>query len=458
MAKSRYFSLQFEFMTKATLIHNARLVNEGKTIVQDVLISAGRIEHIGPERRHSNAEEIDAGGMVLMPGIIDDQVHFREPGLTHKADIASESRAGLAGGVTSFMEMPNTVPHATTQDLLEEKYAIASKQAYSNYSFYLGATDLNLDEIKRVDSRWVCGVKIFMGSSTGDLLVANDRALEGIFRESPILIATHCEDETMYRQKQEEYRVNFCDEIPASAHEFIRSAEGCLASSSKAVHLARQFGSRLHILHISTLDELPLFTSDLPLDQKKITAEVCVHHLFLDSSQYATLHNKIKCNPSIKHARHREALMKALRDGRLDVVATDHAPHSLPEKTGSYLQSASGLPLIQHSLQIMLTLHHDGLISLEEIVTKMCHHPAVCFKVKDRGFIREGYHADLVLVNPDERVLVTRENVFYKCGWSPLENFQLRGEILSTWVNGSLAYHRGTFNPVKTAQRLEFER
>lgn len=445
-------------MAKLTLIHNARLVNEGKIQEQDVLISAGRIEHIGPERKHLAAEEIDAGGMVLMPGIIDDQVHFREPGLTHKADIASESRAGLAGGVTSFMEMPNTVPHATTREVLEKKYGIASEQAFSNYSFYLGATDQNLEEIKRVDPKRVCGIKIFMGSSTGDLLVADDRALEGIFRESRTLIATHCEDETMFRQKQEEYRVKFCDEIPASAHEFIRSAEGCLASSSKAVNLAQQYGSRLHILHISTLDELALFNNDLPLEQKKITAEVCVHHLFFDSAQYASLHNKIKCNPSIKHARHREALRKALRDGRLDVVATDHAPHTLSEKTGSYLQSASGLPLVQHSLQIMLTLHHEGEIPLEEIVTKMCHHPAICFKVKDRGFIREGYHADLVLVNPDERVLVTRENILYKCGWSPLENYQLRGEILATWVNGNLAYNRGVFNPVKTVQRLEFDR
>jgi len=445
-------------MSKALLIHQARIINEGKIEENDLLISGERIEHIGPGRPPYPFDEIDAKGLYLIPGIIDDQVHFRQPGLTYKADIGSESRAGVAGGVTSFMEMPNTIPAATSIELLNQKFELASKESYCNYSFYLGASDHNIEEIKNVDPLKHAGVKIFMGSSTGDLLVQDERALELIFKESPTLIATHCEDEKMYRQKLEEYKVNFCDEIPAHCHEFIRSAEGCLASSTRAVGLASRYGSRLHILHISTEEELALFTNEIPLDQKRITAEVCVHHLYFDSTDYRELSNKIKCNPSIKESRHRKALLSAVKDHRLDIIATDHAPHTLQEKIGGYFQSASGLPLIQHSLQIMLSFYHQGLISLEEIVNKMCHHPAICFQVKERGFIREGYFADLCLVDTEDINLVLKENIYYKCGWSPLENRQFRGRVFATWVNGERVYENGIFKGPGSGHPLLFTR
>ncbi len=445
-------------MTKAVLIHQVRIVNEGKIEEKDLLIEGDRITHIGSYRPAFNYEEIDGKGHFLIPGIIDDQVHFRQPGLTYKADIGSESRAGVAGGVTSFMEMPNTIPAATTLDLVEQKFDLAANESFCNYSFYLGASDHNLDEIKKVDPAIYAGVKIFMGSSTGDLFVQDERALERIFQESPTLIATHCEDEMMYRQKLEEYKIKYGDGIPAHCHEYIRSTEGCLTSSTKAVGLARRFGSRLHILHISTEEELVLFSNLIPLDQKKITSEVCVHHLYFDQEDYKELHNKIKCNPSIKASRHRKALWKALMDNRLDIVATDHAPHTLEEKTGGYLQSASGLPLIQHSLQIMLDFYHQGVISLENIVEKMCHSPAICFQVKDRGFIREGYYADLCLLDADDLQLVLKENLYYKCGWSPLENRQFRGKVKATWVNGELIYQEGKFKGPGFGRRLIFDR
>jgi len=445
-------------MPKAVLIHQVRLVNEGKIEDTDLLIEGDRISHIGSYRPEYKYEEVDGKGLFLIPGIIDDQVHFRQPGLTHKADIGSESRAGVAGGVTSFMEMPNTIPAATTLDLLEQKFELATRESFCNYSFYLGASDYNLDEIKKLNPAIYAGVKIFMGSSTGDLLVQNDHSLEMIFQESPSLIATHCEDEGMYRQKLEEYKIKFCDDIPAHCHEYIRSAEGCLASSSKAVGLARRFGSRLHILHISTEEELDLFSNLIPLDQKRITSEVCVHHLYFDQEDYKDLQNKIKCNPSIKSSRHRKALLKALLDNRLDIIATDHAPHTLEEKTRGYLQAASGLPLIQHSLQIMLDFYHQGLITLENIVEKMCHSPAICFQVKERGFIREGYYADLCLVDADDLQLVSKDNIYYKCGWSPLENRQFRGKAKATWVNGELIYHDGKFKGPGFGHRLGFNR
>lgn len=445
-------------MPKALLIHQARIVNDGKIEENDVLIEGDRISRIGSNRPQFKYEEFDAQGRFLMPGIIDDQVHFREPGLTYKADIGSESRAGVAGGVTSFMEMPNTIPAATTLDLLEQKFDLARNESFCNYSFYLGASDHNLEEIKKVDPYRYAGIKIFMGSSTGDLLVQDEGALEKIFRESPTLIATHCEDERMYRHKLEEYKVKYGEEIPAHCHEFIRSAEGCLTSSTKAVGLAQQFGSRLHILHISTEEELTLFSNLIPLEQKKITAEVCVHHLFFDQGDYATLNNKIKCNPSIKAGHHRKALWNALMDNRLDIIATDHAPHTLQEKTGGYLQAASGLPLIQHSLQIMLDFYHHGLISLESIVEKMCHSPARCFQVMDRGYIREGYFADLCLVDTEEQQLISKENIYYKCGWSPLENRSFRGRVKTTWVNGNMVFQDGKFFGSGYGHRLSFNR
>jgi dihydroorotase len=445
-------------MNETILIHEARIINEGKIFESDVLIKNQRIEHIGSERPSGRYTDTDAKGLYLMPGIIDDQVHFREPGYTHKGDIASESRAAVAGGVTSFMEMPNTRPLATSKERLEEKYTIASTNAFANYSFYLGATDHNLDEIKNIAVGDVCGVKIFMGSSTGDLLVKDLKSLERIFEESPTLIATHCEDEDLFQQKLEEYKIKFADQIPARCHEYIRSAEGCLMSSTRAVALARQFNSRLHVLHITTEDELSLFSNAVPLEHKHITSEVCVHHLYFDSNDYESLGNKIKCNPSIKAPQHRKALMQALLDGRLDVIATDHAPHTLEEKIGSYLNAASGLPLIQHSLQVMLSFYHEGMISLEHIINKMCHAPAVCFKIKDRGYIREGFFADLVLFNPNERILVTNEDLLYKCHWSPLEGAQLYGKIDTTWVNGYPVYTQGKVNEAGRGMRLRFAR
>lgn len=445
-------------MTTNTLILGAKIINEGNIIESDVYLKNGRIDSIGSHRPEEKHNEVRAEGLYLMPGIIDDQVHFREPGYTQKADIHTESRAAAAGGVTSFMEMPNTKPVATDLLRLEEKYDIARQSSYTNYSFFLGASTDNLDQIQQMDPERICGIKIFMGSSTGDLLVDDDRALENIFRESPTLIATHCEDEAMFRARLQEYKVKFCDHIPASSHEFIRSKEGCLLSSSKAVHLARKFGSRLHILHISTAEELALFPNDLPLLQKKITSEVCVHHLYFDASDYATLENKIKCNPSIKSAYHRKALFEGLLEDRLDIIATDHAPHLLSEKIGGYLQSASGLPLVQHALVIMLDFYHQGKISLEKLVTKMCHAPADCFKIRERGYIREGYHADLVLLDPNEPGLITKENIFYKCGWSPLEGKQFRGRVVSTWVNGFPVYDQSGFGLTGRGQRLLFDR
>lgn len=440
------------------ILRGGKIINEGKITEQDIFIKNQRIEKIGTINGDLKAKEINAEGLYIMPGIIDDQVHFREPGYTYKADIASESRAAVAGGVTSFMEMPNTKPSASTIDLLEKKYLIGANTSFANYSFYLGATENNLEEIQRLDPNRNAGVKIFMGSSTGDLLVDNEKALDIIFSNSPALIATHCEDEALYKQRLEEYKVRFCDNIPAYCHEYIRSAEGCLLSSSKAVHLAKKHGSRLHILHITTSDELSLFRNDIPLKDKTITSEVCVHHLYFDSTDYDELGNKIKCNPSIKAPENRMALMQALLDDRLDIVATDHAPHTLSEKIGNYIQAASGLPLIQQSLQIMLGFYHENLISLDQMVRKMCHAPADCFKVKDRGYIREGYFADLVLFDPNELSVLQKEDILYKCGWSPLEGFQLRGWVHTTFVNGYPIYDHGRFTDFQSGMRLEFDR
>lgn len=444
-------------MTKI-LIRNARLVNRGKIREADILVHMGRIDRIDAAISGPADVELDAGGNHVFPGIIDDQVHFREPGLTHKANIATESRAAVAGGVTSFMEMPNVQPPTVTQELLEAKYRIGAETSLANYSFYMGATNDNFEEVIRTNPARVCGIKVFMGSSTGNMLVDNQPALERIFAQAPTLVATHCEDEATVRRNLEQFRLKYGDQMDASFHPKIRNVEACLLSSSRAVELAKRFNTRLHILHISTRDELDLFDNTLPLDQKRITSEVCVHHLRFHSGHYAQFGNLIKCNPAIKSRIHRDALLPALLDDRLDVVATDHAPHTMAEKNQPYLQAPSGIPLVQHSLNVMLELYHAGKISLEKIVEKMCHAPAVAFKVSERGFLDEGYWADLSIVDINLRWRVTDASVQYKCGWSPFSGHTFRGKVLTTLVNGHLAWHHGQLNEAQMGQRLLFDR
>lgn len=438
------------------LIRNSRLVNRGQIREADVLIKAGRIAKIEASISGNADIEIDASGQYLIPGIIDDQVHFREPGLTHKATIATESRAAVAGGTTSFMEMPNVNPPSVTQDLLEEKYRIAAQTSLANYSFYMGATNDNLEEVLRTDPRRVCGVKIFMGSSTGNMLVDSRDTLERVFAESQMLIATHCEDEATVRENLARFKATYGESLTTEFHPLIRDERACLISSSMAVDLAKRHGTRLHILHISTKDELDLFRNDIPLKDKKITAEVCVHHLHFSADDYAELGNQIKCNPAIKSAGHRDALFPALLDDRLDVIATDHAPHTWEEKSQPYLQAPAGLPLVQHSLNVMLGFYHAGRISLERMVEKMCHAPAIAFRVEERGFLDEGYWADMALVDIDHEWKVEPENVFYKCGWSPFMGKTLRGNVLSTIVSGHLAWHEVRFLETKMGERLAF--
>jgi len=440
------------------LIRNARLVNRGRVFDSDLFINSGRIEKIAGEIRRSAEREIDAAGRYVIPGIIDDQVHFREPGLTHKATIATESRAAVAGGVTSFMEMPNVNPPSVTLELLEEKYRIAARSSLANYSFYMGTTNDNLDEVLRMDPRRVCGVKIFMGSSTGNMLVDDPSTLERLFANAPALIATHCEDEATIRRNLEWYREKYGTDITAAFHPKIRNEEACYLSSSFAVELAKRHGTRLHILHISTKDELKLFDNGIPLEQKKITAEVCVHHLYFSADDYAELGNQIKCNPAIKGGEHRDALLPALLDDRLDVVATDHAPHTWEEKSLPYLQAPSGLPLVQHSLNVMLEFFHAGKISMERIVEKMCHAPAVAFRISERGFLDEGFRADLAIVDPGEEWTVRPDNLLYKCGWSPFTGKTFRGKVATTIVSGHVAWHEGKLNEQKTGERLLFDR
>ena len=445
-------------MTKL-LIRNARLVNEGNIIETDVLVEDGFIAQIKPGLSDQTVNRvIEAGGHYLLPGVIDDQVHFREPGLTHKATIHSESRAAVAGGVTSFMEMPNTVPNALTQELLAQKYDIAARTSLANYSFFMGASNDNLDEVLRTDSRTVCGIKVFIGSSTGNMLVDNERVLDDLFRRSPMLIATHCEDEATIRANTEYYKAKYGDGATAELHPLIRNEEACLKSSSLAVELARQHNARLHVLHISTADELSLFENHLPLAQKRITAEVCVHHLWFDSSDYVTLGNQIKCNPAIKAPHHKDALLKALLDDRLDIIATDHAPHTWAEKQQAYWQAPSGLPLVQHPLLLMLEFVKQNKLSLETVVRKMCHAPADCFQIDRRGYIREGNWADLVLVRMDQPTTVSRENIYYQCGWSPLEKYTFTSSITHTIVSGKLVYENGQFLTSQPGDRLLFDR
>jgi dihydroorotase len=443
------------------LIKSALVVNEGSIRNADVLISNGRIEKIQSQitQTDTNVTEINAEGKYLLPGCIDDQVHFREPGLTHKASIYTEAKAAVAGGVTSFMEMPNTIPNALTTELLEDKYSIAAKTSLANYSFFMGTSNNNADEVLKMNDRKkdVCGVKIFMGASTGNMLVDNLMTLDKVFRESEMLIATHCEDERIIKTNYERLKKEKGG-LTAADHPFVRDENGCFESSLLAIQFAKKYNSRLHILHISTEKELQLFTNMIPLKEKRITAEVCVHHLHFTADDYATLGYKIKCNPAIKAPHNKEALWKALLDDRLDVIATDHAPHLLSEKEPPYEHAHAGLPLVQHPLSLMLYYFKQGKISLEKIAEKMSHAVADCFQVEERGYIREGYHADLVLVDLNKATTVSKENILYKCGWSPVENFEFPASITHTFVNGGLLYEDGKFNESQKGQRLSFNR
>ncbi len=440
------------------LIKNIQLVNEGRIITSDLLIRKNRIEKIAPNINVS-ATEINGEGKYLFPGCIDDQVHFREPGLTHKATIYTESKAAVAGGVTSFMEMPNTVPNALTQELLEDKYKIGAQTSLANYSFFMGTGNDNADEVLKTNDKKkdICGIKIFMGASTGNMLVDNPNTLDKIFRESEVLIATHCEDEKIIRQNLEKAKA-LGRELTAADHPIIRDEEVCYESSLYAIQIAKKYNTRLHILHITTERELQLFTNMFPLKEKRITAEVCVHHLHFTSDDYERLGNQIKCNPAIKAANNKEALWKALLDDRLDVIATDHAPHTWEEKNEPYMKAHAGLPLVQHPLLLMLHYYKEGRISLEKIAEKMSHAVADCFQIKERGYIREGYHADLVIVDMNSSSTVTKENILYKCGWSPLEGFEFPATITHTFINGHLVYGNGEWNESQQGQRLVFNR
>lgn len=438
------------------LIKAAAIVNEGQIFSSDIFIKEGIIGKIAPEINVKADQEINAEGLCLMPGCIDDQVHFREPGLTYKADIFTESRAAVAGGITSYMEMPNTIPNTITQQLLEEKYQIASGTSLANYSFFMGATNDNLEEVLKTDPRQVCGIKIFMGSSTGNMLVDNEKTLESIFSSTPMLIATHCEDEETIRHNVEVFKAKYGDHILPKMHPLIRSAEACYKSSSFAVSLAKKHGSRLHILHISTARETHLFDNTVALKDKKITAEACIHHLWFSDLDYAEKGNLIKWNPAVKTAGDRQAIFEAVLDGRIDVIATDHAPHTAEEKSRPYLKSPSGGPLVQHSLSAMLEFYNQGMISLEKIAEKMAHNPAICFKLKERGFIREGYKADIVLIDLKKKLQVSKENILSKCGWSPFEGYTFNSAVTHTIVSGHLAYNNGSFNEQRMGERLKF--
>lgn len=440
-----------------TIIKNARVVNEEKIFSADVLIKNERIEKISSNISvKERAVEIDSSGLYLLPGCIDDQVHFREPGLTHKGEIYTEAKAAVAGGITSYMEMPNTVPNTLTQQLLEEKYQRASQVSLANYSFFMGTSNGNYDELMRTNLQNVCGLKIFMGSSTGSMLVDDENTLAKIFANFQGLIATHCEDEKTIQHNTAEFKNKYGDYLNVHHHPLIRSEEACYLSSSFAVALAKKNNTRLHILHISTAKETSLFDNSVPLQQKRITAEACIHHLWFCDEDYESKGNFIKWNPAIKTKADRDAILKAVLDDKIDVIATDHAPHTIEEKNQPYVNAPSGGPLVQHALVAMLELHHQNKISLEKIVDKMSHKPAVCFKIKERGFINEGYFADLVLVNLDKSSVLNKENILYKCGWSPFEGLAFQSSVEKTFVNGNLVYDCGTFCEIKTGQRLIF--
>lgn len=445
-------------MGQQTLIKNAKVVNEGQIRELDVLIDGERIARIDTSISVPEAVVIDASGAFLMPGVIDDQVHFREPGLTHKANIATESRAAVAGGVTTFMEQPNTNPQTTTIEKLEEKFSMAAGSSYANYSFMFGGTNDNLEELKRLDNKSTAAVKLFLGSSTGNMLVDNEQVIETIFSNTDMVICTHCEDEATIRKNLEHYTGIYGDDIPIQYHPVIRSEEACFVSSSKAIALAKKTGARLHIFHLSTGKETHQFVNDIPLEEKKITAEVCVHHLWFSDEDYKEKGTLIKWNPAVKTAGDREELWKALLDDRIDVIATDHAPHTLEEKQQVYTKAPSGGPLVQHVLPAMLEKFHQGRIGLEKIVEKMCHNPAKLFQVKERGFVREGYYADLVLVDLNDGWQVTKENILYKCGWSPFEGTTFKSKVTHTFVNGHLAYKNGVVSEERNAKRLTFNR
>jgi dihydroorotase len=444
---------------KTILIKQACLVNEGRQQYADVLVKDGRIEQISTAAINQKADiELNGEGLHLFPGVIDDQVHFREPGLTQKGEIYTEAKAALAGGITSYMEMPNTIPNALTQELLEEKYQIASHRSLANYSFYMGTSNNNFEELMKTDPNKVCGIKIFMGASTGDMLVDDPMVLDKIFSQCNQLIATHCEHEPTIRRNTEVYKQKFGDDIPASFHPVIRSEEACYLSSSFAIDLAKRNNTRLHILHISTAKELHLFRNDIPLKEKRITAEACIHHLWFCDEDYKTKGMLLKWNPAVKTAADRDAILKAVLDNRIDVIATDHAPHTLEEKANAYGKAPSGGPLVQQSMQAMLELYHQGKISLERIAEKMSHAVADCFQIEKRGYLREGYWADMVLVNLNKSNTVTRESLLYKCGWSPFEGTTFTSAIEHTIVSGHLAYSNGHFNEDKKGERLSFNR
>lgn len=445
---------------KKILIKNARIVNENTITEGDVLLEGERIAKIDTtiSQPDGDTQLIDAEGKFLIPGAIDDQVHFREPGLTHKATIASESRAAIAGGITSFIEQPNTKPPATTLELLEQKYDVARVTSMANYGFNFGATNDNLEELKKIDPTRVPGTKVFMGSSTGNMLVDDTKALEGIFSHSPVPVITHCEDEQTIQQNLKKYMAEYGDDIPMKYHPEIRSREACLLSSSKAVELAKQFDARLHVYHISTADELELFTNDVPLAEKKITAEACIHHLWFNEEQYEEKDSLIKWNPSVKKESDRKAILEAVIDGRIDVIATDHAPHTLEEKQQPYTKAPSGGPLVQHALPALMEFVRDDVMSIEMLVEKFCHNPAILFEIKKRGYIREGYYADLVLIDAFRPWKVSTDNILYQCGWSPFEGTTFRSRVTHTFVNGHLAFNNGIFEETLKAMRLEFDR
>lgn len=441
------------------LIQNAHIINENRIFKGDVFIENDLISEIGDHLSTEKADRvINADGQYLLPGIIDDQVHFREPGLTWKGDMESESRAAVAGGITSFMEQPNTVPNAVTQELLKEKYNLAADKSLANYSFMMGGTNDNLAEVLKTNPRNVAGIKLFLGSSTGNMLVDDPVTLEKIFSSTQMLIAVHCEDEATIQKNTEIFKEKYGEDVPVTAHHLIRSEEACYISSSKAVELAKKTGARLHIFHLSTAKEMDLFRNDIPLREKKITAEVCVHHLTFTHEDYETKGNFIKWNPAVKTQKDQDALWKALLDDRIDVIATDHAPHTLEEKSQKYLKAPSGGPLVQHALNIMLENFKKGKISLEKVVEKMCHNPAILFQIEKRGFIRKGYKADLVLVDLNSEYTVSKENIIYKCGWSPLEGTVFHSKVTHTFVNGFLAFENGKLSEEKHGERLLFDR
>jgi|TARA_R110000851_G_scaffold207537_1_gene359597 dihydroorotase len=445
---------------KAVLIKNANIVNEGKIVKGDVLVQDGRIAEISEtiSAKSADTKVIDADGSYLLPGMIDDQVHFREPGLTHKANIETESKAAVAGGITSFIEMPNTVPQATTIELLEEKFDIASKTSWANYSFMFGGTNDNLDEILKVDPQKVAGLKLFLGSSTGNMLVDDPKTLEEIFSKTKLLISAHCEDEGTIKGNLEKYKAEYGEDIPIELHPKIRSEEACYISSSKAIKLAEKTGARLHVFHLSTEKETHLFSNKKPLAEKKITAEVCIHHLWFTDADYKTKGTKIKWNPAVKTEKDKDGLLKALLDDRIDVIATDHAPHTLEEKNNKFLNAPSGGPLVQHALVALLEMYHKGKISLEKIVEKTAHNPAILFQIKERGYIRKGYKADLVLVDLNSPWTVKKENLLYKCGWSPFEGTIFKSRVTHTLVNGVVVYENSKFPNKSNPERLTFNR